>query len=76
MSANLISFILAFNFVFICSIVNIEAKCESNSSISVKTYVINLDLPPRERFKQVVNDYKYYIWEWYSAKKYSFFLVI
>ena len=37
---------------------NTEAGCSNSSTREVKTYKINLDLPARERFKEVVGDYK------------------
>ena len=38
----------------------LDAKkiCSNSSTREVKTYKINLDLPARERFKEVVGDYK------------------
>lgn len=70
MILKIAAFVLLFNLLVLSSISSIESKCERNSTVDVKTYVINLDLPPRERYKQVVTDHKLYIWEWFSAEKY------
>jgi hypothetical protein len=51
------SFGLVILSIFIIS-KNADATCSSSSTREVKTYKINLDLPARERFKEVVGDYK------------------
>jgi len=50
----------------------IEAKCERKSSVyDVKTYKINLDLAPIDRFKEVTIDFKNEILELFEAKRKS-----
>ena len=53
------------------SISNIEAKCERQSMFEPKTYVIDLDKSPNERFKEVVTAFKEPMLKWIAAEKYS-----
>ena len=50
-------------------IVTIEAKCERNKPSNVKTYIIDLDKAPRDRFKEVSMDFKQPIVDWINAEK-------
>lgn len=36
----------------------VNSTCEQQSTRDVKTYTVDLDQPPRERFKQMSQDYK------------------
>jgi hypothetical protein len=65
MNSKPLTILLLLNIFAIC----IEAKCQKNSTIDLKTYIIDLDLPPRERFKQVVIDFQDHIWDWFAAEK-------
>lgn len=50
--------------------VDIDAKCGGEKTVSqVKTYKIDLDLAPKDRFKQVTNDFKEPMNEWLQAEK-------
>ena len=42
-----------------------------NSTLDVKTYVIDLDKPAKEHFKQVVSDFAPQIWDWFKSEKYK-----
>ena len=45
-------------------------ECSKNSTLDVKTYVIDLDKPARDHFKEVVHDFKDQIWYWFKSEKY------
>ena len=47
----------------------VDSKCERHNDFPVRTYKIDLDLPPSERFKQVVLDFKEPIIRWLNFEK-------
>jgi hypothetical protein len=47
----------------------IDAKCERNNSISVKTFKINLDLHPSMRFNEVSKHFKEEILTLFESEK-------
>lgn len=50
--------------------VDIDAKCGGEKTVAqIKTYKIDLDLAPKDRFKQVTNDFKEPMNEWLQAEK-------
>jgi hypothetical protein len=58
--------LLAFLFSFVLSKAEI---CEPRPATDLKTYVIDLDKAPRDRFREVINDFKESIFEWIQAEK-------
>jgi hypothetical protein len=51
-------------------------ECSKNSTLDVKTYVIDLDKPAKEHFKQVVSDFAPQIWDWFKSEKYKIIILL
>ncbi len=45
-------------FIFCLLVPLVLSKCERTNTATVKTYKINLDSPPAERFTEVTADFK------------------
>lgn len=62
-------FLIAIFLVCTCTIRLVELKCVKKTSINVKTYKINLDLPAAERFVETSADFKQEIKALVDAQK-------
>lgn len=58
-----------FWFIPLISASLINAKCERNATTHLKTYKINLDNHPSERFDEVLNDFKPQVITWINKEK-------
>ena len=47
----------------------VVCKCERDKPTNLKTYIIDLDKAPTERFDEVTNDFKQQIISWINAEK-------
>ena len=50
----------------------VSGKCQSNSQIQVKTYKIDLDAAPADRFTQVIKDFKQEILALFESERLHF----
>ena len=63
-------YLLLFSSIYLtCSISNLEAKCQRESMFEPKTYLIDLDKNPNERFKEVAAAFKEPMLKWIAAEK-------
>jgi hypothetical protein len=44
--------------IFVCIFKQAKLDCTKSSTLPIKTYIIDLDKPPRERFTESAKDFK------------------
>lgn len=55
--------------LFCSGLIEAQGICEPRPATGIKTYTIDLDKEPRDRFKDVIDDFKEPILKWVKAEK-------